>query len=36
VLEEASRLADDGTKLEFDGFKMVVDPLAAGSLQGAV
>jgi hypothetical protein len=36
VLEEAPRLADDGTKLELDGFKMGVDPLAAGSLKGAM
>jgi hypothetical protein len=36
VLEEAPRLADDGTKLELDGFKMGVNPLAAGSLQGAM
>ena len=35
VLEEAARLADDGTKLELDRLKMRVDPLAAGSLQGA-
>ena len=35
MLEEAPRLADDGTKLERDGLKMGVDPLAAGSLQGA-
>jgi hypothetical protein len=35
VLEETARLADDDTKLEPDGLKMGVDPLAAGSLQGA-
>jgi hypothetical protein len=35
VLEEAARLADDGTQLEFGGLKMGVDPLAGGSLQGA-
>ena len=35
VLEEAARLADDSTKLELNGLKMGLDPLAAGSLQGA-
>jgi hypothetical protein len=35
VLEEAARLADDGTQLEPGGLKMGIDPLAAGSLQGA-
>ena len=35
MLEEPARLADDSTKLELDGLKMGVDPLAAGSLQGA-
>jgi len=32
VLEEAACLAEDRTELELDGFKMDVNPLAAGSL----
>ena len=35
MLEEPARLADDVTKLEHDGLKMGLDPLAAGGLQGA-
>jgi hypothetical protein len=35
VLKEAARLADDGTQLELGGLKMGIDPLAAGSIQGA-
>ena len=35
MLEEPARLADNESKFEPDGLKMGVDPLAAGSLQGA-
>ena len=35
MLEEAPASQTMDTKLERDGLKMAVDPLAAGSLQGA-
>jgi hypothetical protein len=35
VLKEPARLADDDSKLELDGLKIGVDPLAADGLQGA-
>ena len=35
MLKEPARLTDDDAKLELDRLKMRVDPLAAGSLQGA-
>ena len=35
VLEEPARLADYDSKLQIDGLKIGVDPLAAGCLQGA-
>jgi hypothetical protein len=35
MLEEPAGLADNDSKFEADGLKMGVDPLAAGSLQGA-
>jgi hypothetical protein len=35
VLEDPAGVADDGAKLERNRFKMGIDPLAAGRLQGA-